>query len=1070
MIFWFVLAAATDVRAAAYNFTIVAQSGQGGIVSLYKNVSINDSGLVAFAGTTTNGISVFVGDGKSSPWSVTSPPTAGGLDPFLQINNGAMVVTERGPFPPVTSDPVIYYDPILGPIVVYPGTSDVFSFVQLWDANKPTNQQLVAQADWQLENYVYYTDYTKVGAFSYLGPAVSVNNLGAAAFVADTGVGFTSTYVLAIPGMGANFPFPPSWLLAQPLIADTGEILVKTGPGASDPIALYSQDLSSSTTVAAAAMGFVALGNAPGISDDGQYIAFYGELSPKGAGNFHTTPGPGIFLAWYTKGGFSITNLVGLNAADGTPQFSGLDASMRVAVNLQATTRDVAVVFTATNSAGTKGLWCCIFNPTSGSIAGPGPLLQQGDATVTGATVQDICIFDSVNTQEQIAIWTQTDSGQAVMLGNVPDALPVILVHGWRPHRKDNNPSNPVDLWSDLEDSLYVEGYENLSDPADWPTTVSLLPGKVFIEFTYTDDLWPDYPDASGDPREYAVFLQSLVESFRAATEYKGQFDVVCHSMGALVSRWYIDRKNGAKDIRQWIGIAPVNRGAGLADMKEYFLPLLPLFSLPFMNLLSWVKYVPDCTDKGAITQMETRLNNNTVSRLNSPGGLPQVQPGITYRVLAGCNRTALNNKLHGITPEWDPSDYPQGLNMDCFRDNIGKTIVNIGLSRDRATYYGDGVVALEQSKLSGSENIDLFDDLDHDGLVHDPQVLDRVMLYLLNAASLSMNNCPSESELLADAAGLPPVQGNQGYVSQGQQNVKAVLVDPTVKAMGVNLHYGGSEMVLSLVSPSGEAIPSISSNNVAAYVADGFAAISVVAPEAGMWQAVVDPVNVPANGEPYLLTVTLDSDIELDVEAQRNQTVVPVGGACALTAMVQEEGSAVPGAILTGQITGPDGASYPLAFYDDGTHGDTNANDGVFAATATLKLPGGYLVTVQADAQINGEPVQRMASASLWGQAAEQAPVLSISLGEGLVALTWVDPSGLFQLESVSTLSTGATWTGVTNTPVAQTNGLSISLPVSSQRAFYRLVQPSGLVLRINANAADRRCDSPPRSLIHSR
>ncbi|MGA2662253.1 MAG: hypothetical protein ABSH34_32635 [Verrucomicrobiota bacterium] len=419
MILWFLLAAAAHAASGASIFKIVAQSGQDGLVSIKRNVSINDSGLVAFAATTANGISVLVGDGNSPPRSLTTLPTAGAVDPFLQINNAGMVAAERGPDPPITSDPIIDYVPILGPILVRPGTSDVLSFVQLYDANNPNSGQLVAQADWHSDDYLSYMDYTKVGAFSYLGPAVSVNNLGATAFVADTGVGFNSSYVLAIPGKGADFAFPPSWLLAQPMIADTGEILVKEGPAASAPIVLYSQDLSLPKTVAPAAMGFVALGNAPGISDDGQYIAFYGELNAAGAAALQTTPGPGIFLAGRTPGGFSIRRIVGLEAADGTPQFSSFDAAMRVGVNRQSQDGSVLLVFAAADASGLKGVWAALFDASDPAEFPLSNILQAGDQIGNIGPCDDFCLADPVNVEGQVACWAKSGNQQAVLRAKV---------------------------------------------------------------------------------------------------------------------------------------------------------------------------------------------------------------------------------------------------------------------------------------------------------------------------------------------------------------------------------------------------------------------------------------------------------------------------------------------------------------------------------------------------------------------------------------------------------------------------------------------------------------------------
>jgi Carboxypeptidase regulatory-like domain len=627
-------------------------------------------------------------------------------------------------------------------------------------------------------------------------------------------------------------------------------------------------------------------------------------------------------------------------------------------------------------------------------------------------------------------------------LTNAP--LPVILVHGYRPHRATDEPGKPVDIWWNLEHLLDSKGYLDLSNSNSWPSAVGQLPAKFYIEFTYADML-RSFPNASGDPRQYAAALGDMIASFRRHTGYEGKFDLVCHSMGALVSRWYMDRGGGASSIRQWIGIAPVNRGAALANKRELLWPLLPFFGLPPINWLDFWR-LPDLRADGAVTQMETILSDNTVAELNSAGGLPQIQPGVIYRVLAGWNQTGLQNELKGVP--WSRTQYPEG---SFFRENIGKTYVSIvdanrHLHSHATTYYGDGVVALEQSRLSASQDVDLFPDQDHSSLLADGDVLNRVVLYLLNPSAPALNNGPSEAALQADADvpnGVVFQQGTQGNGFQGHEAVQSFLVDSSVDEMDVSLLYPGSRMLLSLVSPSGQTFSSASTNTAGAYVADGVAAFSLATPETGVWQAIIDPVEVSTNGEPYLFGVIFDSDIDLDVAVKGNQTEVPLGDTCALTAVLQQDSMSVTGAVVTAQMTGPDGASKPLTFYDDGTRGDTNAGDGVFSATATLDLAGPYVIRVQADARLAGGPVRRSASISLLSEVEGQLPTLTISAAEGFVDLAWADRTSAFQLESCTALSQGTVWTPVTNAPTSTMNQYGLILPVGGQGTLYRLYEP---------------------------
>ena len=150
---------------------------------------------------------------------------------------------------------------------------------------------------------------------------------------------------------------------------------------------------------------------------------------------------------------------------------------------------------------------------------------------------------------EQNEPWDSGHTAIMYMYMNLK-AIPVILVHGWR--------GSPV-TWSTLRQKIDVEGIDYY----------------IF-----------DYSPATRDPIMYANKLIQWVKELRTDTGYEGKFDIVTHSMGALVSRWYMEELGGSEKIRQWIGIAPVNHGAAIADKYEWLVPdwLGWFFHLSFAN------------------------------------------------------------------------------------------------------------------------------------------------------------------------------------------------------------------------------------------------------------------------------------------------------------------------------------------------------------------------------------------------------------------------------------------------------------------------------------------------------
>jgi hypothetical protein len=78
-----------------YEFDVIAQTGDnpsgggGALSSVLNTVSVNDKGMVAFAGTTPKGDSVFIGDTNTSPINISfpTPNSSRTYRSGIQINN-----------------------------------------------------------------------------------------------------------------------------------------------------------------------------------------------------------------------------------------------------------------------------------------------------------------------------------------------------------------------------------------------------------------------------------------------------------------------------------------------------------------------------------------------------------------------------------------------------------------------------------------------------------------------------------------------------------------------------------------------------------------------------------------------------------------------------------------------------------------------------------------------------------------------------------------------------------------------------------------------------------------------
>jgi pimeloyl-ACP methyl ester carboxylesterase len=575
--------------------------------------------------------------------------------------------------------------------------------------------------------------------------------------------------------------------------------------------------------------------------------------------------------------------------------------------------------------------------------------------------------------------------------------VPVVLVPGWRydPH-----------VWDNLIAVLDSHGVPH---------------SQVWLEDGGR------HPNGSLSPDLYVGKLEAALDNY-VKSGYTGKVDIVCHSMGAMVTRLAMERdKDGSgvlygNRIRQWIGIAPVNQGAAIADWSSDF-------SFGLLAAVVGLGY-QDVSGDGAITAMQTF--SPTVGTLMK---LPRV-PGVVYRVIAGYN-PCLNDNDTACQNQLSSEFHNRWL-------KIGKTEARLVDQNQKVhshawTHYGDGVVALAQSELSGATSTDCFSNLGHVGLPRDPGVIALVLTYLTNLRAQSLNNCPTVAQLLADADIGVKATDNQGIIYQGQQQTLRIPVDGTGTSLTASLVYHGSQLALTLVTPSGTQItpgayPVIqysSSSNSILYVVDS--------PATGTWSAIVTAVDVPTNGESYSFETFLSSPLEIDVATSTNAQSIQPGQILPIWVSFFNGTNAVTGATVSADISRPDGLSNHVVFYDDGIHGgDAAANDGIYSATFTPDIPGVFNVFVTA----TDGSVQRVAPLVLAVQPVVHRLVLNAIAAGTNIQINWSSAAGAYVLVGATDLH-GTNWYVEDVVPYVNSSFLNtVTEPVNGTH-FFRLRGP---------------------------
>ena len=150
-----------------------------------------------------------------------------------------------------------------------------------------------------------------------------------------------------------------------------------------------------------------------------------------------------------------------------------------------------------------------------------------------------------------------------------------------------------------------------------------------------------DYENLHTPIEETARYLKQRLEAVGLSENHGKHLQIVGHSIGCLVSRWFIEREGGNKIVNHLVMPGTPNAGSPLAIVENWAIVLLTLglnglstFVLPakmLMNLLILIETIDVCLD-----QMEPGSNF-----LKNLAASPD--PNIPYSIIAGNNSISLS-------------------------------------------------------------------------------------------------------------------------------------------------------------------------------------------------------------------------------------------------------------------------------------------------------------------------------------------------------------------------------------------------------------------------------------------
>ncbi|KAI8603134.1 Alpha/Beta hydrolase protein [Dissophora ornata] len=214
---------------------------------------------------------------------------------------------------------------------------------------------------------------------------------------------------------------------------------------------------------------------------------------------------------------------------------------------------------------------------------------------------------------------------------------PVIILHGLI--------SYGFQSWSFMTDQLTAAGY------CVFQLKYGQIPGMPFI-------------GGLRDIRESAEELEAFVDKVLEATGAE-KVDLIAHSEGTVVSRWYVKFLRGKDVVDSVVSVAPVGRGTSLLGL------------VGVSKLFGWFNNATDIVQQFCTSCIQLLQGSDLLNQLYADG--QEAVPGVRYLNLVTRNDqvvTPFSNGLMKIELEELPDDLVSNLRVHSDEGNAKKTTI----------------------------------------------------------------------------------------------------------------------------------------------------------------------------------------------------------------------------------------------------------------------------------------------------------------------------------------------------------------------------------------------------------
>lgn len=575
--------------------------------------------------------------------------------------------------------------------------------------------------------------------------------------------------------------------------------------------------------------------------------------------------------------------------------------------------------------------------------------------------------------------------------------VPVLILYGYG-FFPDSEP------WSKLEAlARYLENYGDgyIYRDSKFPFTCISING-IRIDmpsYDYGNVFMSNYSCSSatrGNLIDYAGHLDREVRLIRQWTG-ADKVDIVGYSTGGNVARWYT-RFIDDDHVRNLIVIGTPNHGQATTYWTKIGLGIvLGPMTGPLLNDFIW-------GEAAAMQEPHSNflktLNGNGKVFVSDHGSPDQLAPGVDqHHVIHGHlpDRSA-NSKVLSIGKwefsscvewDWDLSCkrihkwviwYPE------FHTGDGGAPLKIG---DVTVFWMPIMSASGGARL---DNVPSYSEaLDHLALQEDQTVYEDVLQLLLGTKIRNPATVTNEQiEPGMPAYWTIPIKGT---VSASQIVSYPIEIDSTTTQASFQISSPESNLSVVLQTPDGRLIRNISERK------DSITVLSKTTqeevrnleyeidnPQSGTWHVIVTGSALQSTKQSFQVSALMETTVGLAVGTEK-QEYLPNDPlqvfAIARDVMSSTSPITLTDGLLIARIEKPDGQIEAIHLYDDGTHTDALANDGVFMGTYTDTAQiGAYYVAVAGQYAYNGETILRKAGTRMEVEADVRLALTTGNLG----------------------------------------------------------------------------------------